>query len=1337
MRGHGEVFVKSMRLTKINPAEYNQLQALYGTAVMHEGAEGTCETKDGIVTIVKTKEPGYILYAGLDNTMLPLSPGTSYEVTSDMELYGDSYGALMLSMPGGNRRPFPIKMLDRSGTASIRFTANDDETKLRLHLVVRGHGKAIFKNIKIRELPPANPSKKTFSGTEIRQTWSIENAISERDFSDGLSCIASDRTRIVSPRLEWNATDVPAIELDMAYHPDGGSAIIYFTGIENGKTFTGSLSRTAIPSGEKRTVTFFFANQPAWRGKITQISFGVNIHSQGDFTVSGVRALSEPNLIPDAKHGGVHPIEMIHPGADYSLSWRNERHSGVTVTLNDYDGKTLVQHVLPPNQQTLLFTAPLDTVSATAKYTDGEGYPLLLCDKLPFFGALQEVRWTSPWIWTGVRDEPQGRVRFTREFTLSASPRRAEIRYTADDAFSADFNGHRFTKQIANLHCTERRDVTQFLKAGDNHIDIDVDNDSGAGGLLFELYAELENGEVFTLRSDSTWTFSYEGKTGQAVERGVPPQGVWGDKVDCLYIGPRTDADIRNFSENGFEIKPENTCQDFGNVMIAVTSDTGETRQIQVPLTPRSGKWRKGEWNRVKLQFNSELTAGMTGRNFMLSIVPEYFTVPNGLSCRMTPRINGLCDFPTVRLVGAGQRPFFEVDGKRLAPFYFDLPFSFIDMPFQKAHFAANAARAGCNIVRSWYGLRDFWKAPDEFDFSPLDLAIAVIRSQMPDAHIIITCKTYMPDWWLEENPDDRIEWFKENRPYRNYYQTLASLKWKQDAQIGIKALIEHLRNSGNAKYVIGIVFADGDTCEWLWASHPYGGRHHFIFQSKAPADKEAFGQFLTQKYGLLPYSAEIPEPETWNVRDEGVFLDPIKSQKVIDYWDFRSNACSEGIRTFTALVKKETNRKLLSGAYYGYHVQLSRVFHLFQGSGHLRLHEVATSGDCDLFFAPTQYGLRVPGESDGTMQPATAITCNGGLPIMEFDYRTYTEYTPGQLHNGAADTPAMTLSLLDKGFGVALVRATGGHWMELHERWFREPLQYGHVGRLMNLYRSLPEKTSGTVQPDVCLVNSETSPLRTASNTGDGIYRAVIYEICRIMPRTGASYRHVLLSDLLTPGKIPPHKFYVFLDLFELTTKQRTALKERLSAEGAHALWLYAPGVLRPGEKVRSEGITEMTGIQVERIDTPWSANWKSTPEFGGRTRQAFLTTGLNFRPVDGYDTVVAKSGKHVSVAGHTSDRRTDYFSAALVPQEHALQEMFRRAGVHLYQRGTDVIHAGNDVIILHAVTRGTKELLIPQEHFVTQILGPKVSIDSAHPSWTAQPGITYGFLLKKQTDL
>ena len=144
VRGNGQVTVKSMTLKEIQPDEYNHLLALNGVAKMHEGASGRAETSGGVVTITKTNEAGYILYAGNSRKELPIVPGKSYEVATEMEISGSATGALMLAMPGGKRRPFPLKSLNKSGIAAIRFTAAPDETKLRLHLVVRGEGEVQF-----------------------------------------------------------------------------------------------------------------------------------------------------------------------------------------------------------------------------------------------------------------------------------------------------------------------------------------------------------------------------------------------------------------------------------------------------------------------------------------------------------------------------------------------------------------------------------------------------------------------------------------------------------------------------------------------------------------------------------------------------------------------------------------------------------------------------------------------------------------------------------------------------------------------------------------------------------------------------------------------------------------------------------------------------------------------------------------------------------------------------------------------------------------------------------------------------------------------------------------
>ncbi len=1329
VRGQGQVKVKKLFLKPGNSAIDIKLTSM--KASLKDGAKGNGKLVDGIAELNNENGKGYVLYAAPDKFDLPITPGCSYMVIADLEISGSATGALMVSMPGGKRRPFPIKVLSSSGQAIINFTARDDETKLRPHIVVRGQGKVRVKKIRLLKKEQANPNQKNFNGAEMRRFWNLENPVSIDISGNLLAGKANLRSKVVSGKLNWNAESVKAIELDLAIAPECGSINMIFSGIADGKPYSASLRKTNIPSGKMRTLLFDMARQPQWKGTINQIQFVFDNEMEADFTICGMRALNEANCIPNAAVPGKKELETIRPDADYQLFWRGKTPAEVTVKIFDTDNRLLTVKKLSPGDKKLEFTTPLETVHAVAEYENGQGYPVLLCTRLPIPNA-REVKWNASWIWHSYDMYPQGVFRLSREFTLPCKVKRAVVRYNADDRAFYEINGHKFADN--NLYeVSEVKNITDMLKAGKNIIHADVSNSSGNGGLLFELYAELENGEIFTLKSDKQWQYSGEGISGQAMEVGIPPQGVWRDRIDCGYIGPEVQANIRNLKESSFEIMPQENCPDFGEIIVRITSDTGEFRQIPAAISPRSGKWQPGKWNRVAFNFNATLTAGMSGKNFTMTIEPGFFRDVNNSKLPLPVKSAVAADFPTVKLVGAGSRPYFEVNGKKLAPFYFDMPFSFINMPVQKAHFVKNAHNAGCNIIRCWYGLREFWKAPGVFDFSTLDYAIAVTRSQMPDAHIIITCRTYMPDWWIDQNPGDRLTWFRNDGRYRNYHQTMSSKKWKEDAQIGIKALIDHLRKSGNAKYVIGIAFADGQTCEWLWPLHPYGGKEKFMFASNAQADKDAYFEFLKAKYGKLPANAAIPLPAAWDARDEGIFLDPVKNREVSDFFDFRNATVAEAIRIFTGLVKKETNGKLLSGAYYGYSMMHSRIFYNFQGCGHMRLNEVAKSKTCDLYFAPTMYGWRFPGNPDALMQPPEAITLHGGIPIAEFDYRTYSEPVAGQFHNGCSDTVEMSLSMLDKGFGLALVRAAGGHWMELHERWFREPLLNKHLSKLLNLYRSLPEKPAGTTPVEVCFVTCERTPLRTANNTGDGVHRAVWAEFIRVMPRTGCAYSQVLLSDFLTPGLVKPHKFYIFANLFELTDEERILIKQRLKKENADALWLYAPGVLRPGKKVDITGITEMTGIAVKRTEGYIPIAWESEKEFGGKVRIAHLTTGLNFMPKSGFDFVVARSNGLPSAVCRIDGTRRDYFSAALVPEDKAMQIMLKKAGVHLYQNGSDMMHIGNDFVIIHTVSGGRKELILPNGTKARQILGPEEKFDPAKPAWDARPGRTYGFMLVK----
>ena len=162
VRGEGEVILKAMTLKELNVDDLNLLTVVSGSSSNKEGAGGKAVFRNGKITITKTNSAGYILWGNDHKSDLDIVPGETYTVTANLQISGSASGTLMISMPGGKRRPFPIRKISRSGQASIQFAARSDERKLRLHIVARGEGEVICDSITLKKHSAAPQSGTLF-----------------------------------------------------------------------------------------------------------------------------------------------------------------------------------------------------------------------------------------------------------------------------------------------------------------------------------------------------------------------------------------------------------------------------------------------------------------------------------------------------------------------------------------------------------------------------------------------------------------------------------------------------------------------------------------------------------------------------------------------------------------------------------------------------------------------------------------------------------------------------------------------------------------------------------------------------------------------------------------------------------------------------------------------------------------------------------------------------------------------------------------------------------------------------------------------------------------------
>lgn len=84
-------------------------------------------------------------------------------------------------------------------------------------------------------------------------------------------------------------------------------------------------------------------------------------------------------------------------------------------------------------------------------------------------------------------------------------------------------------------------------------------------------------------------------------------------------------------------------------------------------------------------------------------------------------------------------------------------------------------------------------------------------------------------------------------------------------------------------------------------------------------------------------------------------------------------------------------------------------------------------------------------------------------------------------------------------------------------------------------------------------------------------------------LPRIGASVDYYFHDDMGRED-MPDYKFYVMMNLFDISDKEREIIIQKAKKNHAVVLWLYAPGFINPDrdQVMANENIQELTGFKV-----------------------------------------------------------------------------------------------------------------------------------------------------------
>jgi hypothetical protein len=666
------------------------------------------------------------------------------------------------------------------------------------------------------------------------------------------------------------------------------------------------------------------------------------------------------------------------------------------------------------------------------------------------------------------------------------------------------------------------------------------------------------------------------------------------------------------------------------------------------------------------------------------------------------------------------------INGRYCPPVVYSPPFSISRFPHGEDGRInyANFAKAGIDPVEMHIELRNAWN-PDgtlnipmvRYELINILEGILVIN---PKACFQVRLDLHAPRWWLSKYPGERVEYARgpvdfnvSNDIIRAPNASLASEQWKKDASQILKQFLDYLNTTDVGQRVYSFMLGGGCGSEW-----------HYFGYKEEPDTGEAmtvrFRNWLSDKYGTdralqeawnnpkaTIAAATVPDMEERRY-NTGVFRDPQKERRIIDYFHCHQETVEGVINYFTRFLKENWPRKVLVGLFNGY------LFYDndFNANGHLYFDRLLDSPYIDFFAGPYNYS-RQARNLGGTSQQRTlveSVNLHGKLFMTEQD-RILHPITQSRPSETVLKNDDESIATLRTNFAQLVSRASGYWFMEFSGfpgppyGWhlplkevtgnFNTPAIMAEIKRQQTFCAEMIHRDYESAA-DVAFFydfntyyymaeggNLQTREIEHASNNGtvSDAYRS------------GASFDTYLFSDLQRID-LAKYKAVVFATTYCMSDAEMDFINREVKKDGRTVIFSYAPAYT-DGDRLdihRIGKITEMDVRSFRMDDTPpmVTVNGRdygllssdlSTDGSTGRVPISPLFA-INDPQVEalGY----YKDSQTVAVAQKKQAGYTVVYSALPLRDPDLMRRLFREAGAHIYNDDNDVIIAGGGIVCL-----------------------------------------------------
>jgi hypothetical protein len=191
---------------------------------------------------------------------------------------------------------------------------------------------------------------------------------------------------------------------------------------------------------------------------------------------------------------------------------------------------------------------------------------------------------------------------------------------------------------------------------------------------------------------------------------------------------------------------------------------------------------------------------------------------------------------------------------------------------------------------------------------------------------------------------------------------------------------------------------------------------------------------------------------------------------------------------------------------------------------------------------------------------------------------------------------------------------------------------------------------------------------------------------------RSGTSSDQIYLFDL-DKVNLDQYKAILFMNVFKMTEKERTFIREKVAKNGRTLIWNYLPGYT-DGQKNSLAFVEELTGFKTTPListEKPSVVIQNSKAEYNCKDAVQPMVT-IADQKSEVLSTL--KNGGQIVAARKPFKDYTSVYSCLPIHETDFFRELFRKAGCHIYSEANDFTYVNSGLLMIHTKDGGERKI-------------------------------------------